>query len=62
MQKLVSPRDDLGYYQQSDIFTNNIDHKFEIDSLVESAFCSEANTDWEKYKLSVGQPQVSEIS
>ena len=34
----------------------------EIDSLLESAFCSEENVDWEKYRLDIRQPQCSEVS
>lgn len=37
-------------------------HELEIDSLIESAFCSEDNVDWEKYRLEIDQPPVSEVS
>lgn len=34
----------------------------EIDSLIESAFCSEENVDWEKYRLDIEHPPCSEVS
>ena len=34
----------------------------EIDSLLESAFNSERNKEWDEYKMSIQQPNVSEAS
>lgn len=35
---------------------------YEIDSLMESALCTEENRKWESYRLSVDNPNVSENS